>query len=373
MGSAFNLGKVFGIPFRLHYSWFIVFVLITVSLSWYYFPVYYPDWTRLAYWVIGMASSLLFFASVVAHELAHSLVARVNGIPVKNITLFVFGGIAQITKEATRANAELKMAVAGPACSLALGMLFGLLWLLSRGISEPVVAMAFWLAQVNVVLAVFNLIPGFPLDGGRVFRSLLWRVTGNYKLSTRVATQVGRGVGYLFILGGILMMFLVREWFSGMWLVFIGWFLAKTASASYQQSQWREALQGVNASQVMIPDCPVIPSGFTISQLVQEYVFTKGCSLFLINDEEGVKGILTLNDIKAVDPQNWDVTPVGEIMTPIERVKVTNPGQKALSILEEMDENDINQMAVVSEGRVIGLITHDNLMRFLHIHSELRA
>jgi len=371
MGSAFNLGKVFGIPFRLHYSWFIVFILITVSLSWYYFPVYYPDWSRLAYWVIGLVSSLLFFASVVAHELAHSLVARVNGIPVKNITLFVFGGIAQITKEATKASAELKMAVAGPACSLALGMLFGLLWLLSRGISGPVMAMASWLAQVNVVLAVFNLIPGFPLDGGRVFRSIMWRVTGNYKLSTRVATQVGRGVGYLFIAGGILMMF--RAWFSGLWLVFIGWFLAKTASASYQQSQWREALRGVNASQVMIPDCPLIPSNFTISQLVQEYVFTRGCSLFLITDEEGVKGILTLNDIKAVAQQNWEMTPVGEIMTPVERVKVTHPDQDALSILEEMDENDINQMPVVSEGRVIGLITRDNLMRFLRIHSELGA
>ena len=371
MGSAFNLGKVFGIPFRLHYSWFIVFILITVSLSWYYFPVSYPDWTQLAYWVIGLISSVLFFASVVAHELAHSLVARVNGIPVKSITLFVFGGIAQITKEATRASAELKMAVAGPACSLALGMLFGLLWLLSRGISEPVVAMAFWLAQVNVVLAVFNLLPGFPLDGGRVFRSIMWRVTGNYKLSTRVATQVGRGVGYLFIVGGVLMMF--RAWFSGLWLVFIGWFLAKTASASYQQSQWREALRGVNASQVMVPDCPLIPSDFTISRLVEEYVFTKGCSLFLITDEEGVKGILTLNDIKAVAQQNWEGTLVGEIMTPVERVKVTHPDQDALSILEEMDENDINQMAVVNEGRVIGLITRDNLMRFLRIHSELGA
>jgi Zn-dependent protease/CBS domain-containing protein len=372
MGSAFNLGKVFGIQFRLHYTWFIVFVLISVSLSWYYFPSLNLDLTPLAYWVIGIASSLLFFASVVAHELAHSLVARTNGIPVKSITLFIFGGIAQITREATKANAELKMAAAGPACSLVLGGLFGLLWLLSRGISEHVAAMASWLALVNVILAVFNLIPGFPLDGGRVFRSILWRFTGNYKLSTRIATQVGQGVGYLFILGGISIMFLLRGgWFSGLWLIFIGWFLRNTASSSYHQAQWREALREVSASQVMTPDCPVIPSNVTIDRLVQEYVFTSGCYFFLVTDEDGVKGILTLNNIKAVSRQNWDVTQVKEIMTPIDKVKVAHPNQDALSILEEMDENDINQMPVVSEGRVIGLITRDNLLRFLHTRSEL--
>jgi Zn-dependent protease/CBS domain-containing protein len=374
MGSAFNLGKVFGIQFRLHYTWFIVFVLISVSLSWYYFPSLNLDLTPLAYWVIGIASSLLFFASVVAHELAHSLVARTNGIPVKSITLFIFGGIAQITREATKANAELKMAAAGPACSLVLGGLFGLLWLFSRGISEPMGAMTLWLAQVNVILAVFNLIPGFPLDGGRVFRSILWRFTGNYKLSTRIATQVGQGVGYLFILGGISIMFLWRGgWFSGLWLIFIGWFLRNTASSSYHQAQWREALREVSASQVMTPDCPVIPPNVTIDRLVQEYVFTSGCYFFLVTDEDGVKGILTLNNIKAVSRQNWDVTQVKEIMTPIDKVKVAHPNQDALSILEEMDENDINQMPVVSEGRVIGLITRDNLLRFLHTRSELGA
>ena len=374
MGSAFNLGKVFGIQFRLHYTWFIVFVLISVSLSWYYFPSLNLDLTPLAYWVIGIASSLLFFASVVAHELAHSLVARTNGIPVKSITLFIFGGIAQITREATRANAELKMAAAGPACSLVLGGLFGLLWLLSQGISEPMGAMTSWLAQVNVILAVFNLIPGFPLDGGRVFRSILWRVTGNYKLSTRIATQVGQGVGYLFILGGISIMFLLRGgWFSGLWLIFIGWFLRNTASSSYHQAQWREALREVSASQVMTSDCPVIPPNVTINRLVQEYVFTSGCYFLLVTDEDGVKGILTLDNIKAVSRQNWDVTQVKEIMTPIDKVKVAHPNQDALSILEEMDENDINQMPVVSEGRVIGLITRDNLIRFLRTRSELGA
>ncbi len=372
MGSAFNLGKIFGIQFRLHYTWFIIFILVTISLSWHYFPIVYTDWTGLIYWVIGILTSLLFFASVVAHELAHSLVARINGIPVKSITLFIFGGIAHIAREAARPSAEFKMAAAGPACSLVLGGLFGLLWLFSRGVIEPIAAMAFWLARINVILAAFNLIPGFPLDGGRVFRSLLWHFTGDYKRSTLVAVRVGQGVGYLFILGGILIVFLLpHQWFSGLWFAFIGWFLGNAASASYRQAQWRAALLGFSASQVMTSDCPVVPSNITVSRLVQGYVFTSGHRFFLVADDSGFKGIVTLHNIKSISQQNWDMTPVKEIMTPVDKVKVAHPNQDALNILEQMDEYNINQMPVVSEGRVIGLIARDNLIRFLRTRSEL--
>ncbi|MBI3040460.1 MAG: site-2 protease family protein [Chloroflexi bacterium] len=183
MGSTFNLGKLFGIRFRLHFSWFVIFILVTVSLV-------DPDYSQWFYWVIGIITSLLFFASVVAHELAHSLVGRANGVPIESITLFIFGGVAQMTKEATRPGAELKMAAAGPACSLLIGGFFGLIFLVMRNIIGPAAVMIFWLAVMNVTLAAFNLIPGFPLDGGRVFRALLWRFTGNYGRSTRIATLV---------------------------------------------------------------------------------------------------------------------------------------------------------------------------------------
>ena len=371
MGSAFNLGKIFGIQFRLHYSWFIIFVLITLSLSWQYFPSVYPGWNHWTYWLTGIFTSLLIFSSVVAHELAHSLVGRANGIPVKSITLFIFGGVAHMSREAERHGAELKMAAAGPASSLAIGGLFFLLHLLIEGISEPIAAMAFWLAQVNVILAVFNLIPGFPLDGGRVFRSLLWRFSGDYKRSTRIATRVGQGVGYLFILAGILIIFLTQQWFSGLWLAFIGWFLENTASASYRQSQWQGALQGVTASQMMTSDCPVVPSNIAVSQLVQEYIFIGGQRCFLVADEGELKGILTLQNIKSVAQPNWEVTRVKDIMTPMEKLKVARPDQDVLSVLEQMDESNINQMPVVREGRVIGLIARDNLIRFLRTRSEL--
>lgn len=367
MRNTFNLGKLFGIQFRLHYTWFIIFILVTASLV-------YPDWSSLLYWIMAIITSLLFFASILAHELAHSLVGRANDIPIKSITLFIFGGVAQMTREARSAGAELKMAAAGPACSLAIAGLFYLVWLFTQNTIVSVATIAFQLAFINVALAAFNLIPGFPLDGGRIFRSILWRVTGNYKRSTRIATRVGQGTGYLFILGGILIVFLQPfglGWFNGLWLAFIGWFLGNAASASYRQAQWRGALQGFTASQVMVSDYPVVPLSITVSQLVQGYIFTSGRGHFLVADEGGIRGILTLPNIKSVPQPNWDATQVKDIMTPVDKLKMAHPDQNALNILEQMDESNINQMPVVSEGGIIGLITRDNLIRFLRTRSEL--
>jgi Zn-dependent protease len=362
--GGFNLGKIFGIQVRLHYTWFIIFLLVTFTLV-------SPNWSSSLSWVMGIITSLLFFASVLAHELAHSLVGRVNGIPVKSITLFIFGGVAQMTREATKASAELKMAAAGPACSLAIGGLFGLIWLLTRGVASSVAEMAGWLAIINVALAAFNLIPGFPLDGGRVFRSLLWRFSGNYKRSTQIATRLGQGIGYAFIAGGIAIMVIFGEWLSGLWLAFIGWFLQSTASMSYRQAQWREAIHGLIASQMMTSDYAIVPPNITVNQLVQEHILPKGHHLFLVAEENRFKGILTLQNIKPVPQSKWDMTQVEKIMVPADRLKVASPEQDALSIAEQMDENEINLIPVVSEGRVIGLITRDNLFRFLRTRAEL--
>jgi len=263
------------------------------------------------------------------------------------------------------------MAAAGPACSLVIGGLFGLIWFLTRGTLEPLAAMALWLAQVNVLLALFNLIPGFPLDGGRVFRAILWQSTGNYARSTKIATRVGQGVGYLFILGGILIMFILRNWFFGLWLAFIGWFLESAASASYRQAKWREALRGFTAADLMTSDYPVVPADISVGQLVQRYVFPGGRRFFVVANEGRLQGMLTLHNIKSVPQQRWGVTQVGEIMTPLDKLKVAYPSQDALSILEQMGESDINQVPVVSEGIVIGLIARDNLIRFLRTRSEL--
>jgi len=371
MGGGFNLGKLFGIQFRLHYTWFIIFLLITVSLSWQVFPVSYPGWSQSVYWTIGIVTSLLFFTSVLAHELAHSLVGRVNGIPIKSITLFIFGGVAQMTREATKASAEFKMAAAGPACSLVIGGVFAIVWVLTRGVIEPVSAMALYLAYINVVLAAFNLIPGFPLDGGRVFRSLMWRFSGNYQRSTRIAARLGQGVAYAFVLGGILIMVFFQEWIGGLWLVFIGWFLQNAASASYRQAQWQEAIHGITASQVMNSHYTTVPPNITLKHLVEEHVLPTGQRFFLVADESGFKGILTLRNIKSAARPDWDKTPVAQVMVPADQLKAARPEQDVLSIMAEMNENNINQMPVVRDGQVIGLITRDNLLRALRTRTDL--
>jgi len=372
MGGAFNLGKVFGIQLRLHYSWFIIFALLAFALV-------APHWSSGFWWAIGIITCLLFFASVIAHELAHSLVGRANGIPIKSITLFIFGGIAQMTKEAASPNAELKMAAAGPACSAAIGGMCFLIWSFNSGMAAPVASMVWWLMFMNLALATFNMIPGFPLDGGRVLRATLWRFTGDYKRSTRIATRVGEGVGYTFIAGGIAIVVLPLfglslfglSWFGGLWIAFIGWFLKNAASTSYRQAQWRQALQRFTAAQVMIANCPVVPADVTLNQVVQEYIIPSGCRLFMVADMGKLEGILPLQNIKPVSQQNWGVTQVKEIMIPIDKLKVAYPGQDALNVLEQMDESDTNQILVASEGRVIGVIARDDLITFLRTRTEL--
>jgi len=263
MRSAINLGEIFGIEFRLHYTWFLIFIFVTILLV-------SPNYSNWSYWIIAIVVSLLFFASVLAHELAHSLVGRSNGIPIERITLFIFGGVAEMTGEATRPTAELKMAIAGPFCSLIIGGLFGLLWLLIPETGNSLVDMVFWLALSNWMLAIFNLIPGFPLDGGRIFRSLLWHFTGSYNRSTRIAARAGQGVGIIFILGGItttILAIFVRlfalSWFDVSWFAFIGWFLVNVASASYRQIQEQEKFAGAGGIEPTVTDSQAFPPDST--------------------------------------------------------------------------------------------------------------
>jgi len=372
MGNAFNLGKIFGIRLRLHYSWFIIFALLV-------FLLVSPNWSSRIWWAAGIGASFLFFGSVVAHEVAHSLVGRANGIPVKSITLFMFGGAAQMTREAKKPSAELKMAAAGPLCSLAVGGIFSLILFLNPGMPQPMASMIYWLAFMNFALAAFNLIPGFPLDGGRVFRALMWRSTGDYRRATRTAIRVGVGVGYGFIGCGIAIVALSvfglapfgLSWFSGFWMAFIGWFLRNAAVASYQQAQWCESLKRFTAAQVMTANCPTVPSNITIGQLVRGYVIPSGCRLFMAADGDRAQGIFTLKNIKSVPQQNWDITTVNEIIIPMDKLKAVHPSQDALSIVEQMDESGMNQMLVVSEGKVIGLVSRGEMMSIIRTRSEL--
>lgn len=229
--ASFRLGTFFGIPFLVTYTWFIVFFLLTASLSTRFFPPLFPDWTPMTYWTTGLMASLLFFVSIAVHEFSHSLVSMANGIPVRGITLFIFGGVAQIVRDADTPSAEFALAIAGPASSLVMAVVFSAMWYWTRNLDEAFSATTAWLASINVLMAIFNLVPGFPLDGGRVLRAILWHLTGNFDKATRIAVGAGRCLVYLFVSIGLLLIFMGNV-FDGLWLIAIGWFLAHAAEVN---------------------------------------------------------------------------------------------------------------------------------------------
>jgi len=370
MRGNISLGRVFGIPLRLHYTWFIIFALVTVSLV--LNPLVEPPYPPIAQRIIlGILTSLLFFASIVTHELAHSILAIRNNISVKEITLFVFGGVSQITKEATSPRAELLIAIVGPLTSLALaGIFYGLHLLLVIANQILAASLMWWLAWINVLLAVFNLIPGFPLDGGRILRALVWHRTHDYHRATLIATKVGRGIAYAFIAGGIALIFVLGLWFNGMWLIFIGWFLNNAARASYQQVLLRDALTGITARQLTDYGCPLIPPHMNLTELAQQYILPTGRSCFLISWGAGLEGMVTLQQIKKVPRDRWAITSVQDIMTPASKLKVAYADQDILGVLQEMNGENANHIPVIEAGKAIGVINREDIARFLRTRAQ---
>ena len=366
MSGNISVGRVLGIPLRLHYTWFIIFAWVTLSLvlnPWVE-PPYPPLEQRI---VLGVLTSLLFFASIVIHELAHSILAIRNNIPVREITLFVFGGVSQITREATHPRAELSIAVIGPLTSLALaGIFYGLHFLLA-GIQQDLAAiLMLWLAWINVVLALFNLIPGFPLDGGRVFRALMWRRTGDYQKATHIASNVGQGIAYALMAGGFALIVFARDWwFTGLWFIIIGWFLRDAARASYQQVLLRDALVGVTARQLAGHDCSLIPPDLNLMELVQQYVLPTGQSCFPVGWGAGLEGMVTVEQIRKVPRSRWHITSVQDVMTPASKLKVAQADQDILSVLQEMSGENTDHIPVMEAGEVIGVIDREDIARVL--------
>jgi Zn-dependent protease/CBS domain-containing protein len=369
LGAGIPLGSLRGISIRLHYSWFVVFALVTWVLSANYFPIAYPHWSVTAYVAVGLATSLLFFCSVLAHELAHSLVAQAAGIPVHSITLFILGGIAEITQEPARPSVEFRVALAGPATSLGLGVLFGVIWIVARGVSEPLAAISIWLSGINITLAVFNLIPGFPLDGGRVLRSIVWWRTGNLRSATRTASAIGRGVGYLFIFLGIWRIF-GGDW-GGLWMAVIGWFIQSLAAGSYRQVILQDMLQGHRVSEVMMRDCPAVSPQLTLDELVNQYILGSGRRCFPVVQGNSALGLVTLHNVKQVPRELWPTRTLGEVMTPLDKLKLVGPDQDLSTVLELMTTEDVNQLPVVDEGKIVGMVARENLLTFIHTRAEL--
>ena len=368
--SGIPIGRLFGINVKLHYSWFIVFALITWALAANYFPSEYPQWADITYVVIGLATSLLFFISVLLHELAHSIVARRAGIPIQSITLFIFGGVSRMEREPEQPAVEFRVALAGPATSLIIGAIFWGIWAGVRDVNEPLTGLAFWLGWINVVLAGFNLIPGFPLDGGRVLRSILWWRGKNLLKATRTAANVGRAIGYLFIFGGVWWIF-TGYWINGLWLAFIGWFLQNAAVGSYRQVAIQDILKGHRVWEVMTRDCPVVHPAITIDQLIHDHILNFGRRCFPVVENDRLIGLISIQDIKKVPPESRSGKTIRDVMTPFEELKWVRPEDDLSAVFITLTVDNLNQLPVIANGNIVGMIARDNLVRFISARSDL--
>jgi len=370
--STWDLGRVWGIPIRIHISWALIFVIVTWSLAGGYFPERYPDWQTWLYWSMGLLTSVLFFASVLLHELAHSLVARYKGIPVRDITLFIFGGVAQIEDEPESAETEFLIALAGPLTSFLLAGLFALFWLLVRWISPPLGAMGLYLAGINASLGIFNLIPGFPLDGGRILRAILWSAGRNLERATRWASLVGQGVAYLFILVGIWQVF-TGHWLNGLWLVFIGWFLDNAAQTTYRQVALRRLLKRHTVAEAMTTECHPLDASTVLDELIHQHIVGTGRRCFPVIKDGRIKGLVSIHRIKRIPRNRWGQTTIEEIMIPLGHLKVIGPADGLWAAFQEMSEEGVNQLPVMEGERLIGMLARDNLISFLRLMAELEA
>lgn len=372
MNQSVQVFKIWGIPVGYNTSWYLIFGLITWSLATGYMPSTYPELATVQYWVIALVASLFFFGSVIFHELAHAFFALRDGIQVKRITLFIFGGVAELEDEPKTPLSEFVIAIAGPVSSaVAAGVFYAIYFV---GQNYPLVAApAQYVATINLLLAGFNLIPGFPLDGGRVLRAAIWHFKG-YGPATKAAAFTGRLVAYGFMGMGFFRMF-TGDFFNGFWLLFIGWFLSNSAQAHGQQAKIKIALDDVPVSSLMRPNWLTIDGNLPISKLVDEHVIKGGGRYYFVRnsgygyDEDSGQphGMLTITDISSLAEQAWRITPAKQIMTAWEKLATTAPSVPLLDAVRQMDEQNINQLPVIEEGNLVGVLTRENVIHYIRM------
>lgn len=376
MKSRIKLGTVFGVELGLHYSWLVVALLITFSLG-AQFHATNPSWSRTAIWATAVTTGVLFFACLFAHELSHAFIARARGLPIHSITLFLLGGLAQIEREATDPKTEFWVAIVGPITSAVLGVLLLALayasgWAPESAASVPGIALLVWLGYINLSLAAFNMIPGFPLDGGRVLRAILWWTMGDVGRSTRAAARVGQLVAVLFIALGIAQFFFGAG-LAGLWLAFIGWFLLQAASSSYLQVRANTLLKGVLVRDLMSTNFETVSPDSSLQQFVHENLLRTGRRCFFVADHGQFVGLITANEIRGVESAYWPWKRVADVMLPADRVHFATPDLPALSALELMAREDVHQLPVMSDGQIQGMISRAHILQMLQSRSELEG
>ncbi|MGE0601911.1 MAG: site-2 protease family protein [Dehalococcoidia bacterium] len=371
MGTAFKVGSVFGIRIEIHPTWFLILGFVAWSLSDGVFPAEYKSWSTAAYWIVGTISAVLLFITVLIHELAHALVAKRRGLDVPRITLFIFGGVSHLQRQPSSAGEEFQIAAAGPATSILIAIVTGVLGLLLGGISEKLEAILYYLAFVNVLLGVFNILPGFPLDGGRVLRSIAWKRSGSFREATRVASSVGEFFGYGLIIVGF---FLLLNGFvlDGVWIAFIGWFLLGAARNEASGVQLEGVLSRLTARQVMREDFPSVTPGSSLTSIVDDLMVGRGERAVIVALGDSVQGIITVNDIRRVPREEWANTPAQRVMTPRSDVITVDANISAVQVLTLLGEKGLNQVPVLEDGRMIGLITRREILERLQLAETLR-
>jgi Zn-dependent protease len=370
--NSIRLFSLFGIPIKVHVSWIIIFFLITWSLAAGYFPHQHPNWDPRLYWVVGIVTSLCFFLSVLLHELAHSVVARLRGMEVRDIVLFVFGGVSEIKDEPASAGIEFTMAFVGPLMSFIIGGVSYILYLLLRGVSEPAAATALYLSWINLLLGAFNLVPGFPLDGGRVLRSIVWGITRDLEKATRWAVRSGTFVAYGLIFLGIWAVF-GGNVVGGLWFVFIGWFLNSAAQSAQSQSLIKHLLAGHAVREAVNRDCARVPADMSLDTLVHDHILAEGRRCLPVVEEGRIVGIVTVHNVKLAPRDQWERIRVRDVMVPMEEVKAVKQEEDLWTAFRRMSEEDVNQLAVTDDGRFVGMIGRDALMGFMRLRAELEG
>ncbi len=375
MKSQIKLGTVFGVELGLHYSWLVIALLITFSLVSQFHAVNH-DWSDAVVWSTAVITGLLFFACLFAHELSHAIVAKAHGIPVHKITLFLLGGVAQIEKDAADPKTEFWMAIVGPITSGVLGLvMLGLArlsgWAPWTSATTPGTALLVWLGYINLALGAFNMIPGFPLDGGRVLHAILWWAMDDAERSTRTAAIVGQIIAVFFIGFGVLRFF-QGAGLGGLWIAFIGWFLLQAAGATYMQVKTGTLLRGLRVKDVMSTDSYTVDPELSIQEFVNEHLLRTGRRCFLVVQDGHLLGLITPNEVRAVEQRAWPFTPVRSVMRSADKVHFVSRDMPAMEALEIMGREDVNQLPVMSDGQIEGVVSRAHVLQVLRSRAELR-
>lgn len=370
MGSSIKIGRLFGVDIGVHWSWIFIFLVVTWVFATGVFEEFYPEWSDAQRWIGGAAVSIVFFLSVLAHELSHAIVSNRTGLPVKSITLFVFGGVANLDRDPDNARQEFQIAVVGPLTSLLLGGLFAGLWAATYGFNEGVAGILLNLAIINVSLAIFNMLPGFPLDGGRVFRSLVWLRNKNRLKATKTASVAGEWIAYGVMGLGAAELLLLGS-YSGAWLLFIGFFLKNAASASYEQLVVESTLEGVTARDVMRSNIETVDPTTTVQELVEEYVLRRHARCFAVIAGGDFAGLVTLTDVRKLARDQWPLTSVYRAMTPATRLHTVGPNESLTRVLQLMGQHDVNQLPVVVGRELVGMLDRADVMRYIQLRHDL--